>query len=819
MNTLINSFPLSMSAINNEKLNVFQSTSIRLFLNLKGETKISINNVPYNLAANDLIILNAYDICTIFKSNSILIALEIDTTLLNLSETDKKAYFVCNSTLTKNKEKFSFLKSIIVRLINNYTEISQPKAFSAAYEIYDELLKNFTQLQQSARKVNSKINEIIKYIESNYTENLLLNDIAEKFNFSAPYLSKLFKDSTGKSFADFYDELRINHSLYDLLETNETIIDIAYKHGFPNNHAYIRAYKKIKGVLPNAARKAHSASGEEGFSAIINQNNLIESIKKILSGNDFEILENSITASFFDKSIYYLPDKPSHEVLGIGKATSVLNETTKNIISALQQHQPFRYAYIRGIFDDTLSFCTKTNNGSLSFKFALIDEILDFLDSSNLIPMLSFAYMPHDIAKKSNYIPFEGYFAIAPQKIEKWTQTVTTFLNHVIARYGEAKVEKWIIIPWILPLPSEKYPTFSSDEDFFQFYKTTYTAIKTFSPSIKVSSPEIYLDGNYIWLNTMLQWCNKNDCLPDHFSIIFPNLTWQLSSPNTASQISFVDIIEEDITFSENLMNENLVALKSFLQTKNFNRDIYVTAFDCSLTKKHTLFETLYSANYFLKNSVDNFNLIKSLAFWRLIDYEARHDSKDLFSGGTGWYLTNGISKGVESTSQFLKHTKPYVIDNGPYYLLSKHKEKSNYYHLLLFNYEQPAIQPERDFDSYNNNPYSLFKNIKKKLIHLKIVDLPFKYALIRIYTINKDNGAPYEKWIAMGMPDLNKYSEKGKAIFRIFDAKTYPDYNQKIVPIKDGIFRYDFPLELFEINGVEILFSDSADPDSFIPN
>ncbi|MCM1440024.1 MAG: helix-turn-helix domain-containing protein [Roseburia sp.] len=805
MKTLLNTFPLKLTVISNEVITIMQDNTTWLLLNLKDNTRISVNNVTNSLSENDIVVVNSYDICTVFKSNSTLIALEINKTFLNLNEADKQSYFVCNSTAYKDKSKFYKLRASIIGLITEHKSISQSQAFSVAYGIYDELLKNFSQIRARKKDANNKIIQIIEYIEQNYTENLLLSDIAEHFNFSVPYLSKLFKSSTGKTFADFYDEIRINHSLYDLLETDTTIIDIAYKHGFANNHAYIRAYKKIKGVLPNEARKSHNPSGAEKLPPIDNFSELLDII------NQSEPPENDNYNAYYIDEDYnadskdYLPAKPCQEILGIGPATLIFRSEIKKIITTIQQLYPFRHAYIRGIFSDRLSFCTRGNDGNLIYKFTMIDEILDYLMGLNLMPVLSFAYMPKELMGKINCVDFDGYNPSGPKNLDEWKQIVSTFISHTISRYGINSVKKWIFIPWLLPDSDNTHLGFANDDEFFEFYKATFDSIKSVSAELTVSSPELFIPKDYEWFGNYLQWTANNGCRPDILSIIYPDFNWEIFKTQKNARYVINDNQKEFLK-NENTMHNMLVSLKEFLESNGNNLDIYITEFVPTAINSIPIWDTLFAADFFVKNYVDNYRLIKSLSCWRLIDYD-EESMNSAFKGGTGMYLPNGVPKGMSQALKVLWYTQPYIIDSGKYFFFSKISNQTNVFNLLIFNYVHPYTDDNIDITSSDINTLNFLIKKEKILIHFKVQNVPYKFALIKAYILDNEHGAVYEKWITMGQPDINIYSERNGAVSRIFNATSQPDYKQYVIPINDNTLYCKFSLNPLDIIGMEITF------------
>ena len=65
---------------------------------------------------------------------------------------------------------------------------------------------------------NRKIQEVATYIFEHYTENILLEDVADKFDMSKSFLSKRFKTATGFGFKEYIINLRIQNACRLLLE-------------------------------------------------------------------------------------------------------------------------------------------------------------------------------------------------------------------------------------------------------------------------------------------------------------------------------------------------------------------------------------------------------------------------------------------------------------------------------------------------------------------------------------------------------------------------------------------------------------------------
>ena len=106
MKILLNVPPIKICSISSEEERVFQHRDVVVFLNINGVSHISVNNTSHNLAEGDILVVNPNEIYTVFKSDSMLVMLSMDKSMLKLSSDDAQAYFVCSSAQYKNKDKF-----------------------------------------------------------------------------------------------------------------------------------------------------------------------------------------------------------------------------------------------------------------------------------------------------------------------------------------------------------------------------------------------------------------------------------------------------------------------------------------------------------------------------------------------------------------------------------------------------------------------------------------------------------------------------------------------------------------------------------------
>jgi AraC-like DNA-binding protein len=100
-----------------------------------------------------------------------------------------------------------------------------------------------------------QINVIVDRITSNLAEPIVMADIATELGMSESRFSRFFKRSTGNSFTDFVNRVRINSACHLLMQTDHYVTDICYQVGFNNVANFNRRFLEIKGMTPTEFRR------------------------------------------------------------------------------------------------------------------------------------------------------------------------------------------------------------------------------------------------------------------------------------------------------------------------------------------------------------------------------------------------------------------------------------------------------------------------------------------------------------------------------------------------------------------------------------
>lgn len=101
-----------------------------------------------------------------------------------------------------------------------------------------------------AKKINKTINDVMRYIDSNYKNDINVNNICKTFGFSPAHFSRLFKQNTGEVFSRYLTKVRLEHAIVLLSNTDKSIDEIAYECGFNSISYFSYSFKKEFLVSP-----------------------------------------------------------------------------------------------------------------------------------------------------------------------------------------------------------------------------------------------------------------------------------------------------------------------------------------------------------------------------------------------------------------------------------------------------------------------------------------------------------------------------------------------------------------------------------------
>lgn len=103
-------------------------------------------------------------------------------------------------------------------------------------------------------RTTQRVGEVLKWIDAHYKEPYSIDKLAEDLHFSANYMSKLFRQQTGKSISEYIMEKRLEQARVLLLAGQLSVEEISEETGFNSPSYFIRMFKNRYGVPPHQYR-------------------------------------------------------------------------------------------------------------------------------------------------------------------------------------------------------------------------------------------------------------------------------------------------------------------------------------------------------------------------------------------------------------------------------------------------------------------------------------------------------------------------------------------------------------------------------------
>lgn len=158
-----------------------------------------------------------------------------------------------------NAQNIRHLMWLITHEYNHYTAGSKEIIQSSMLSLYISITRLYEyQLGKSTPMItkNSILDELLKYIRTNYGSKLSLDLLASQAHLSREYLCRYFKKQTGKNISDFILEVRMEKAKEMLRTTTHTITDIGLYCGYPSVSSFQRSFKKSVHMTPSEYRNA-----------------------------------------------------------------------------------------------------------------------------------------------------------------------------------------------------------------------------------------------------------------------------------------------------------------------------------------------------------------------------------------------------------------------------------------------------------------------------------------------------------------------------------------------------------------------------------
>lgn len=171
--------------------------------------------------------------------------------------------------LERSAKGILFSRQTIQLIMPRLTLLSQKQGFDSVLELLSILhdlsvSRNMHTLSDASfsnaeLSYNSRrIDTAFEYMNQNFNKHITLAEVSKLVNMTDVSFSRFFKTRTGITFIDSLLELRLGHASRLLIDTTQSISEVAYNCGFNNISNFNRLFKKKKGCTPKEFRESYS---------------------------------------------------------------------------------------------------------------------------------------------------------------------------------------------------------------------------------------------------------------------------------------------------------------------------------------------------------------------------------------------------------------------------------------------------------------------------------------------------------------------------------------------------------------------------------
>ena len=139
---------------------------------------------------------------------------------------------------------------------NTYDTSDQYLLEGCLYQFFSILSREITLADPSARESgNLYVEKAVEFIRNNYSNEILVSDIARYVCINRSYLYTLFQKYLHTSPQDYLSSCRITRALELLSYTDLSIETVAFSCGYRNAEVFTKAFRQKQGMTPSAYRK------------------------------------------------------------------------------------------------------------------------------------------------------------------------------------------------------------------------------------------------------------------------------------------------------------------------------------------------------------------------------------------------------------------------------------------------------------------------------------------------------------------------------------------------------------------------------------
>jgi AraC-like DNA-binding protein len=171
----------------------------------------------------------------------------------------------------KSSRGILFSKETTMALAPRLMELNQKQGFDSVLELMSilhdlsisrnmRILSDLSFTTEHFTYNSRRVEKTFEHMNKNFDKTITLADVSRLANMSDVSFSRFFRQRTGNTFIDSLTEIRLGHASRLLIESTNSIAEVAYHCGFNNISNFNRIFKKKKGCTPREFRDSFSGT-------------------------------------------------------------------------------------------------------------------------------------------------------------------------------------------------------------------------------------------------------------------------------------------------------------------------------------------------------------------------------------------------------------------------------------------------------------------------------------------------------------------------------------------------------------------------------
>ncbi len=236
---------------------------IEIIYVVKGVVNVKIKDTEKVMTQGDIFLVGSNIAHSIEKvEDNILLISQIDIDYLNANSGIKYDMLFDNENISESDRK-----EIIYRLGLLYLEsMNEKTSLNQQYEILDELIEVIQDKikiykrevkDETEKTLEDIVDEIVERVSVEDYLEISLESLANDYNVSPSYLSRMFKKITGSNITEYFRSKRVNNAVHYLINTDLNVTEISKKSGFIDIKAMNRDLNKELGMSATKFRNSY----------------------------------------------------------------------------------------------------------------------------------------------------------------------------------------------------------------------------------------------------------------------------------------------------------------------------------------------------------------------------------------------------------------------------------------------------------------------------------------------------------------------------------------------------------------------------------